>query len=704
KHSISKFDMSFVFTEIEGQLAVHIDYNTDIYDPVFVEKIGIHLENFLNSCLQNADQSITDINFLTKEDTAQLLTEFNTTKKSYDINRTVIDVFVNQVNKTPDAIALVHEGKQFTYAALDTLSNQMAHYLLSNFELSKEDIVGIKLDRGEWLVISLLSVLKAGCAYVPIDPSYPKQRIEYIQVDSNCTITIDTSFIDAFNAVEHTLTSLPEIHISPSSLAYVIYTSGSTGKPKGVMIEHKSALNLSFWHIEAYHVTSSSRGTLYAGIGFDASVWEIYPYLLAGASLYPISDSEVRYDVQLLTEFLEQNEITHAYLPTKICEELVGQNISIERIKILTGGEALSLPKGALDIHIYNNYGPSENSVVTTNFDLKDRSGDSIPIGKPVSNTEIYIVSNTMQLQPVGVVGEICISGVGLSRGYLNRKELTEEKFVFNRFRESGLLYKTGDLGRWLPDGNIEFIGRKDSQVKIRGYRIELGEIENTLTSLAAINQAVIVVATVKETQALVAYYTSSKEINKQELRTELSNMLPDYMVPTYYVALDTIPLNANGKVDKKALPAIVAEDVIKNEYVAPSTDLERQLVAIWEEVLSIDPIGITDNFFELGGHSLKINLIVNKIKNELELSVAIKDIFLNPTIAGITEVVEEITSDSIPVSAEKECYVLTSSQRRLWTLSQFDKGSVAYTIFNAFEFKGALDIDSLSRAYIQLV
>jgi len=704
QRSISQFDLSFVFSETTDQLSLHLDYNTDIYKKTFVENLVNHLENLLKSCIQNSNESVAKMNFLREADTHQLVASFNNTKVPYDIDRTIVEVFTTQVEKTPNAIALEYNKKQFTYKEVDELSNQMAHYLLSNFELSKEDIVGVTLDRSEWLVISILSVLKTGCAYVPIDPSYPKQRIEYIKEDSKCVITINEEIIHSFLRTENIPTSLPEVHILPSNLAYVIYTSGSTGRPKGVMVEHKSVLNLCFWHISAYGVTTSSKGSLYAGIGFDASVWEIYPYLLSGASLVPISDSEVRYDATLLAGFLKENAITHAYLPTKICEALVAQDIELENIKILTGGEALKLPEAKQGLHIYNNYGPSENTVVTTSFNLEDRVGENIPIGKPISNTEIYIVSEDDLLQPMGVVGEICISGDGLSRGYLHQPELTKEKFVVNRFRESGLLYKTGDLGRWLPDGNIEFVGRKDDQVKIRGYRIELGEIENTLVATDVITQAVVTVSEFQGENVLVAYYTSDEVIDKQVLRTSLRSELPDYMVPSYFIALESIPLTANGKVDKKALPVIASEDLIKNEYVAPTTEVEKQLVTIWEEVLGMDPIGITDNFFELGGHSLKVTLIVNKIKTELGLAVSIKDMFLYPTISGITTQLKESTQTSIPTSEEKASYALTSSQRRLWVLSQFEQGSVAYNIPAVFQLEGTVNVTLIEEAFAILI
>ncbi|WP_299315823.1 non-ribosomal peptide synthetase [uncultured Aquimarina sp.] len=696
----SQFDLSFIFSEEGGQLSLHLEYNTDIYEIAFIEKMVMHLENFIENCIRHSSESIAKLEYLSESEKKQLLYDFNITEKEFLQDKNVVESFVAKVNGTPDALALVFEGKELTYRELDGFSNQLAHYLLENYDLSKEDLIGVKLDRSDWLVISLLAVLKTGCAYVPIDATYPQQRIDYIEKDSNCKVIIDENLLVEFNQQEDILKTLPEIEIKPSNLAYVIYTSGSTGKPKGVMIEHKSLLNLCDWHISEYNLDVSSRGSLYAGIGFDASVWEIYPYLLSGGSLYPISNQEIRYDINLLTEFLRDHKITHTYLPTKICEELVIQGAVLGDTKILTGGEALKLPENINNLKIYNNYGPSENTVVTTSFDLKDRIGDVIPIGRPISNTQIYIISESLELQPIGVVGEICISGEGLSRGYLNREALTLEKFISHPFNEEKRLYRTGDLGKWLPNGMIEFSGRKDDQIKIRGYRIELGEIENSLLAMTTIHQAVVVDQKIDNEKVLAAYIVGNSDINKQELRVALSNELPEYMVPNYYIDLDELPLTSNGKIDKKALPKITDQDLVKEEYVAPVTKEEKQLVLIWEEILGIKNIGVTDNFFELGGHSLKMTLVVNEIKQILGLEVSIKDMFLYPTIRGIVSRLDKINYSVIPQALEEESYALSSSQLRLWTLSQFESGSIAYNIPAAFEFKGFLDINKFTQAF----
>ncbi|MGO4773923.1 AMP-binding protein, partial [Flavobacterium sp. W22_SRS_FK3] len=363
---------------------------------------------------------------LTKGEEHQLLDIFNSTDVGYPKDKTVVDLFTEQVKRTPNAIAVVFDGKEWTYRELDKISNQLAHYLLSiNTNNSTPDIIiGVVLDRSEWLIISFLAILKSGSSYVPIDSSFPEERKMYIINDSNCSIIVNTLLLDTFKEVSSSYSDeLPEIITDPDNLAYVIYTSGSTGKPKGVMIEHRNLINLCFWHRSAYMVTDKSRSTLFSGVGFDASVWEIYPYLLFGGSLYPISE-KFRYDLDKFSGFLSQHAITHTYMPTLVCENFVDKEIALPNIIVLTGGDTLHLSKSS-DITIYNNYGPTETTVVATNYKISNTSPMvKIPIGKPIDNTQLYVLNDYNQLLPIGVVGELCIGGLGVARGYLNREEL----------------------------------------------------------------------------------------------------------------------------------------------------------------------------------------------------------------------------------------------------------------------------------------
>ncbi|QUH28820.1 non-ribosomal peptide synthetase [Vallitalea guaymasensis] len=420
-----------------------------------------------------------------------------------------------------------------------------------------------------------------------------------------------------------------------NDLAYVIYTSGSTGQPKGVMIEHSSLVNLCFWHNENFGVNANDRSTKYAGVGFDASVWEIFPYLIAGATIY-IIENDMKLDIKKIEEFYNDNDITISFLPTQICEQFVEECNFKSLRKILAGGDKLKkyYPKG---YDLINNYGPTENTVVTTSFAVNEEY-KNIPIGKTVSNTEIYILDKDKNLQPVGIPGELCISGRGLARGYVNNLSLTQEKFIKNPFTDGERMYKSGDLARWLPDGNIEFLGRIDSQVKIRGFRIELGEIENQILKYENVKEVVSAVKeSGKEDKSIYAYIVSDKKLQIQDLKEFLSKTLPAYMIPAYFVQLENMPLNANGKIDKKALLKLsdkVNEDTILEEA---RNELEEELVKIWKEILGISSIGINEDFFELGGDSLKAIRLVLKCE-QIGLSLKINDLFRYPSIKKISE------------------------------------------------------------------
>lgn len=626
----SKFDIDIIFKEEGDYLSLDLTYNSDIYQKDTVEVLIKHYKKLLEKVLENPKQEIGVIDFLQEDEKQKLLSTFNTTTFDYASEKTIIDLFEEQVKRTPDNIAIVFEGNNKTYKELDEFSNQLANYLISVYGVNTEDLVGVKLKRSDLLIISILAILKTTGAYVPIDPGYPQERIEYILDNSNCKLCIDIEELKKFEANQKSYSIYKEnnTELTASNLVYVIYTSGSTGTPKGVMVEHGSLSNLCHWHINEYKVNESSRSTMFSGVGFDASAWEIFPYLLSGAMIYPIVDEVIRLDVNRLTEFLSINEITHAYIPTQICKELVRTNCAIKGVKILTGGDSLIL-SSQTNLDIFNNYGPTENTIVATSFKLNEDSQNSIPIGKPIFNNKIYILSENLELQPIGVAGEICISGSSLARGYLNDRSYTDKKFIRNPFTNGEKIYKTGDLARWLPDGTIEFIGRKDSQVQIRGYRIELYEIEYVLMQQNNIEQVVVnVVENANNNKLLVAYLVLKKPINKELLRVQLSKKLPNYMIPNHYVFLETMPLTVNGKINYKELPELDIDDIIKKEYQGPRNEIERNLVNIWEKVLKVNDIGIYDNFFELGGNSMMIMELLFLIESKFELKLTPNDLF----------------------------------------------------------------------------
>ncbi|WP_371813648.1 amino acid adenylation domain-containing protein [Aquimarina sp. MMG015] len=707
--SFSKFDITLVFSEQDSQLNLDLEFNTDIYEAVFIEKIALHLENFLQECIANSDKRITKINYLSELEEKQIIYDFNDTLIPYPSSKTIVDLFVEQAINTPDAIAITFEEKELTYKELDELSNQLANYLISNYDIEIEDLVGVKLDRSEWLIITLLAVLKTGGAYVPIDPNYPEQRIAYIEKDSKCKFTIDESLLESFGNSETLLKSLPKVKTKENHLAYVMYTSGSTGTPKGVLIEQQSIIRLV--KSSNYYQFSPSDVLLTTGaFSFDATTFEYWGTLLNGSKLV-ICTKDVLLDSTLLNKQIKDATVNVMWFTSGWFNQLVDNDMGIfESLEtVLVGGDKLSaghistIKEVFPNLELINGYGPTENTTFSLTHNITEVENE-IPIGSPISNSTVYILNDDLQVQPIGVVGEICLGGDGLARGYLNDPNLTSDRFITHPFLNNNRLYKTGDLGRWLADGTVEFMGRKDDQVKIRGYRIEPGEIENVILRKKSIEQCVVIVDKVQGESAIISYLVSTETIDKKELRSDLSKELPDYMLPSYYVSLDKIPLTPNGKVDKKALSKIGKEDLIQKEYVAPKNELEEQLVSIWEDVLGAKGIGVTDNFFELGGHSLKVTLVCNKIKQILGLELGIKDMFLDPTITGIALRLQKNTQSDIPKAEEKENYPLTFSQKRLWILSQFEEGSIAYNIPGAYELEGVVAIGKLKKALIAII
>ncbi len=699
---VSKFDIEFIFQEGENGLNTTLVYNPDIYDSSFVEGFLEHLEVLLISIVDQPDVLITKLALLTKKEEDQLLYDFNNTKVDYPVEKTVIDLFEEQVDRTPDNIAVKFNDISLTYRELNEKSNQLAGYLYNTYSIQSNDVIGIKLERSEQLIVTILGILKSGAAYVPIDIEYPEDRVTYMQQDSKCKLVFDHEELKRFSKVENDYaTNNLSRNSSSKDLAYIIYTSGSTGKPKGVMIEHESVSNLIHWFSNIYNISEATNAILLTEVTFDPSVEDIFATLSKGGVLHVIT-KELLLNIDSLIGFIKVNNISILNYVPKFLHQLLGHVPKIDSIeKVISGGESILdetknilLSKG---YELYNNYGPTETTVDALSYRMTPQK---VSIGKPIHNGKAFVLNKSKELMPLGCIGELCISGLGLSRGYLNQEDLTSQKFVTNPFFPEEKMYLTGDLVRWLPDGTIEYIGRKDTQVKIRGYRIELGEIENALTSQSDIDQAVVTVKGNKGDSNLIAYILGEKNLDLENLKVKLSSLLPEYMIPSYYMTIDSIPLTSNGKVDVKALPDIEVKDMIQANYVAPQNQLEEKLVAIWEKVLGIDGIGVTDNFFELGGHSLKVIQFINKTKVTLGKDISIKDVFNRPTIKEIASSLTETTFESIPKSPQDDSYPLTSSQRRLWLLKQLEEETNAYNISNVFEIKGSLDVNKLKEAF----
>lgn len=646
------------------QLLLEIDINEDEIllelfcgDYISTTNVLTHISNVLKEVIHNSNIKLKDINMLSSAE-ENLLVHFNDTNTEYPKDKTLHELFEEQAEKTPDNISVVFENNKLTYKELNEKANKLAR-ILREKGVRKNDIVGIMVDRSIEMIIAIIAILKAGGAYLPIDPNYPMERITYILEDSQAKIllvqndnletisfhgnVINLSNDESYIGSEENLENVN----SSSDLAYIIYTSGSTGKPKGTEVMH-------------YNVSRVVKNTNYISIckddtilqlsnyAFDGSVFDIYGALLNGAKII-LMDKETVINMDKLENLIINEKVSIFFVTTALFNTLVDNKIKCFRNirKILFGGERISVihARKALEylgkdklIHVY---GPTESTVFTTYYYINniDIEAKNIAIGSPISNTEVYITNKNGRLSPIGVPGEINISGDGLVRGYLNRPELTLEKFTSNPFKETGRIYKTGDLGRWLRDGNIEFLGRIDQQVKIRGFRIELGEIEKSLLDNDKIKEAIVIDREDElRNKYLCAYLVTYEKVTVKEIREYLNERLPDYMIPEYFVELDRIPLNNNGKIDKKILPKPDGNINKENQYEAPRNKTENKLAEIWEELLKINKIGINDNFFELGGNSLKSIVLVDRINKCLRVNISISDVFKNNCISSLAK------------------------------------------------------------------
>jgi tyrocidine synthetase III len=721
------FDLVFNFVEYGDGLHLSVEYNSDLFNQETVARMAAHVEQVMNAVIQQPSVAIRNIQYLSDEEKHQLLEAFNNTKVSYPSNKTLVSLFEEQVNQTQDSEAVAFRGVSLTYKELNEQANRFANYLRTEYDVKADEVVGIMLERSEKLIIAILGVLKAGAAYVPIDPAYPTARKQFIINDTAITTLItQTDYIfdlDYFSgnvfAIDVQLDSLEtslqscDAVIDPAHLAYVIYTSGSTGQPKGVMIQHAAIVNTIYAQQDIFDVKPGERNLQFASVSFDASVSEIFVALASGGSLY-IVDEDTKKNPAAFEQYIAENKIDIATIPPAFLSLLNIDNIRALK-KLVTAGEAAILDKVSAFVEqgrYFNAYGPTESSICATTYPVAAGSiipNVNVPIGQPIPNAEVYIIDAHGSLAPVGVAGELCIGGPGLAKGYLNQPELTAQKFVVNAFRNGERMYKTGDLARWLPDGNIEFIGRRDQQVKIRGYRIELGEIENALQKHTSIDAAVVIAKANKSGEKeLIAYCVGKDALASTDLRVYLSQSLPAYMIPAHFIQLPEMPVNTSGKIDKKRLPEPDSSGIESGEeYVAPRNETEQKLVLIWQEILGKDRISVKDNFFSLGGHSLKVTRMLSLVHKEFEVKVELKDFFSRIVLEEQAELIEQAKKSSfisIDPIEEQADYLLSSSQRRLWVLSQFAEGNVAYNLPGLFVFEGNLDGDALAWSFNTLI
>jgi len=700
------FDLSLLVKEARGVFQLSWQYNTDLFEATTIRRMAGHFVTLLEAIVANPQKQIWQLPLLSEVEQQQLLVEWNDTQIEYPQDKCIHQLFEEQVERTPDAVAVVFENQQLTYHQLNSRANQLAHYL-KFLGVGADVLVGICVERSLEMIVGLLGILKAGGAYVPIDPEYPTERLSFMLENAQVpvlltqqrlleklpqhqaqVVCLDTdAFVISQSSQDNALAQLT-VGIAPvqaTNLAYVIYTSGSTGQPKGVMLSHRNLCNHMSWMQTTFPLTEKDKVLQKTPFSFDASVWEFYAPLLVGGQLL-LAQPGAHADPTYLLKLIAQQQVTTVQFVPSLLQILIEQG-GLETChslkQIFCGGEVLPVALqekvlSNLNVILHNLYGPTEACIDATFWTCKQGiERQVVPIGRPIANTQIYILDKYLQLVPVGVPGELHIGGAGLARGYLNRPELTKEKFIPNPFtnskfkiQNSKLLYKTGDLARYLQDGTIEYLGRIDNQVKIRGFRIELGEIEAVLNQHSDVQASCVIAREDTPGQKqLVTYVVPHQQVTPtiSELRHSLKAKLPEYMIPQVFVMLESLPLTPNGKIDRRALPAPDLYSDRRDKYVAPRTASEEMLVQIWAEVLKVEQVGIHDNFFELGGDSiLSIQIITRARQGGLQLTV--KQLFTHQTIAKLATVVGTIRETQV----EQELVNCSSSETGDYTPKDF--------------------------------
>jgi amino acid adenylation domain-containing protein len=671
---IARFDLNVVMVEEEGGLRGYVDYNTDLLDAATIIRLLSHFQTLLEGIVAHPDARIGNVPLLTEAERYQLLVERNDTRTDSPKDRCIHALFEAQVERSPDAVAVVFEDNQLTYRELNRRANQLAHYL-RRLGVGPEILVGLCVERSLEMVVGLLGVLKAGGAYVPLDPAYPKERLAFMLQDAQVPVVLTQQRLAEgfgadgttvvcldgdWEAIAHASQDAPIGGATAANLAYVIYTSGSTGQPKGVQIMHGSVLNCLLAMRQRPGLTAQDVLCAVTTVSFDIAALELFLPLTVGALLVVVSHEVAADGAQLSKRLADSGATAMQATPAGWVLLLEAGWRGSRRLKILCGGEALPRELAgqlrARGASLWNLYGPTETTIWSAAGEVVPSEDGAAPIGPPLANAQLYLLDGHCQAVPMGVPGELYIGGVGLARGYLNRPELTAERFVPNAFsREAGArLYKTGDLARYLPDGNIGFLGRLDHQVKLRGFRIELGEIEAVLRQNPVVRDAVVVAREDdREDTHLVAYVVAKSEPipTASELRRFLTSKLPEYMIPSAVVFLDTLPLMPNGKVNRRALPAPVqARTDLGTPFVGPRGPVEERLAEIWAEVLKLERVGVGDNFFDLGGHSLSATRVISRVRKAFQIEVPLRALFENPTVAGLAVPIEQaLASEAIP-------------------------------------------------------
>ncbi|MCP5063073.1 MAG: amino acid adenylation domain-containing protein [Ignavibacteriae bacterium] len=673
---IAPFDITLLVAETGGEYLASMEFNIDLFNHETIVRMLSHYENLLNSIATNPEQTISNLPMFNLLEQEKIIKKWNNNVKNILPNNNVVVLFEKQVNTYPNAKAVVYKQGYLTYSELNKRSNKLAHYL-TNKGIGVEDLIGICIDRSYEMIISILGILKAGATFVPLDPEYPKDRLSYMIHDANLSfiltnektaksipkngaefIIMDTGWL----SIEKENSENISVKTFEDNLAYVIYTSGSTGNPKGVLLTHKGLLNVIISQQREFNISNETHLLQFASFSFDASVSEIFTTLLAGAQLHLIEQNTLLSGGAIVND-LNNRKISTVTLPPSLLEVLPSNELEYVNT-IISAGE--SCPKKIAKTYsktcnFINAYGPTESTICATLYHCKEGNNyHSVPIGKPIDNTQIFLLDRNLNPVPIGVPGEIFIGGLGLARAYQNMPCLTAAVFIPNPFLNSkgSRMYRTGDLAKYLPDGNIEFLGRIDHQVKVRGFRIEPGEIESKLNDHSDISQAVVVSNGENSVdQKLVAYYTLSngQDLSKLNLRNYLRESLPDYMIPSSLIKLENIPITPNGKINKNQLPDPDNVFSNKNDFIQPDSVIEKQISNIWKEILNSNKVGLNDSFFDLGGHSLNVIQVQTEIKDKFNKEVTVVDLFKYPTVKLFANFLSNGSNNSKQVEDIKE-------------------------------------------------
>ncbi|HLJ26156.1 MAG TPA: non-ribosomal peptide synthase/polyketide synthase [Candidatus Angelobacter sp.] len=725
----SKFDLTLMAREEHGKLQLTLEYGTELFDADRMKRMLRHYQALLEGIVISGEKRIHEIEILSATEREQLLVEWNRTEAEYDREKCLPEVLRDQARRSPGAVAVVSAGDQLTYAELNRRANQWGHYL-QQMGVGPEVRVGICVERGAEMIVALLGILKAGGVYVPLDGSYPEERLTYMVEDAKAAVVItQKEFADKLRGSGGRIVLLDQDRAEiarareedlkpltvPENLAYVIYTSGSTGRPKGVAITHRSATVFLHWSRESFPAEDLGGVLASTSICFDLSVFEIFVPLSCGGTVFVVKDALE------LAKMSGTKAVKLINTVPSAIRELVRIKAVPESVRTVNlAGEALT-PGLVQDIYelgtverICNLYGPSEDTTYSTHAWLEKNSETAaVPIGKPIANTQAHLLDQWMELLPPGVVGELYLGGAGLARGYLNRPDLTAEKFVPNPFSRIGgeRLYRTGDLASHRINGNLDFHGRSDHQVKVRGYRIELTEIAGALEKTAGVRQAVVLALDDSGEKRLVAYVATEGENKAADLKAELRKQLPEFMVPADFVLLNQLPLTPNGKIDRRALPRLAKQRDEAAAYVEPRTPVEQLIAQIWARLLRIERVGLHDNFFALGGHSLLAVQMLSRLRETFHREIELRAIFELPILQDLAAHLDSLNNKGqadevlplVPISRVGP-FPLSSQQERLWFLDLFNSSGVAYSLPAAVRLKGDLNREALQLSFQEVV